>query len=134
MFNQRVHTRARKKSPYPIRLLYIVNSFFSFSYSITCSAFSLFLDYLRSVTVSDSFFIFVFVPLLFLISSFCLFFSFFSFFLFWTIRSVSCPFPYYFASHFCFPNSLMIFLINRKINNKHNIYYGSLDPSSFPNP
>ena len=118
----------------PIRLLYIVNSVFSISYAVICSALSVVLDYLQSVlysirfSFSYSFHFFSWFPLFVFSSPFSLFF------LFWTIRPVSCPFPYYFASHFCFPDSLMIFLINIKINNKHNIYYGSLDPSSFPNP
>jgi hypothetical protein len=60
----------------------IYSTIFFFSYSIICLAFSIFSDYLRSVTASNLFFIFVFISLLFLISSFCFFFSFFSSFVF----------------------------------------------------
>ena len=121
--NQRVHNLMQKKKSIPNTItIYIVNSgFFPFlvpSYvrpipffrlsPISYRIRSIFYFSIRSTSFSDFLFLFFLLLVLF-------------FPLFWTIRSVSCRFPYYFACHFCFPDSLMIFLINIKINNKHNI-------------
>ena len=101
-----------------MRLLYIVNSvFFVFLFRHLFGLFR-FLDYLRSVTYrihfsfSYSFHFFSWFPLFVFSSSFPLFS-----FMEYQVRSC----PYYFTCHLCFPDSLVIFLIDIKINNKHNI-------------
>lgn len=119
MFKQRVHTPAKKRS---IPNTITIHSKFSFlPFLLFHQLFDpLFfgLSSMINYTISNPFFIFI----LLLIFFFCFFFSFF-FFLFCRLSSLlfSCPFPHYFACNFCFLNSLMIFLINIRINNKHNI-------------
>jgi hypothetical protein len=119
MFNQRVHTHAQKKS-IP-NMITIYSKFIFFPFPIPLSIWPFLFFRLSPISyLSDPFFIFVSVSLLFLISSFC-FSSPFSRFFFsrlpGSFHALSLIILHFI---FIFP-VLSYFFINIKINNKHNI-------------